>query len=491
MLETAESGPKLSPKQYAELEPQLRTALIDAQQKLRTARFPVIVIISGDDPFGTRALLNLISEWMDTRFIATRVFAKPTEEELSHPPAWRYWRELPPNGRIAVFADEWTTHVLAQRLRDKISSKEFTDSIDSATRFERMLAADDTLFVKFFVHLDPKSLQDRHKRVDREARTSEVASIARSLLKHPSRTRTLIEQTLSATSIAGASWNLLDGTDKRSLEISAARILLESMRAHLHRKPSDAATRKAQSATVKPPTNSVLDKVDLSEALSDKAYDQEMSKLRRDLGRLTERAAEKSVPIVCAFEGWDAAGKGGTIRRLAYTMNPEQYRIVPVAAPTDEEKAHHYLWRFWRHIPRDGEFVIFDRTWYGRVLVERVEGFSSPDQWQRAYEEITYFEQRLTDRGAILLKFWLHISKDEQLRRFKDRENTPFKRYKIGPEDYRNRDKWDQYVDAINDMVARTSTANAPWHLVASNDKQFGRVQVLQTVADALRKRLK
>ena len=202
------------------------------------------------------------------------------------------------------------------------------------------------------------------------------------------------------------------------------------------------------------------------------------------------RMYDAQMPVLALFEGWDAGGKGGVIRRVTAALDARQYRVIPIAAPTDEEKAHHYLRRFARHLPRLGRFTIFDRSWYGRVLVERVEGFAPPDEWRRAYWEINDFEEELTDHGLIVMKFWLHISKDEQLRRFQERERTPWKQYKITDEDYRNREKWPLYERAVHDMVVQTSTAYAPWYLVAANDKRHARVEVLRHVVGRLEERV-
>lgn len=486
MLEAAETAPSISPEEYEQLEPQLRTQLVQMQQALRSARFPIIIVVSGDDAAGVRNLIGLFSEWMDPRFVTTRVFSNPTPEELAHPAAWRYWRELPANGRVAVFSDDWTTHSLALRLSSKLSESEHNANLEGAERFERMLSDDGAVFLKIFLHLPEAKLQKQRKRLKTESEWSDVAIVGRQLLRHPTRSRKIIEDTIRRTSPAGSPWTLIESTCKRYRNVTAARLLLEAANNRLNAPPAPAAAN----STVVVPGQDVLSTVDLSSSLTPDDYDVQMDTLTRQLRKLTERAHRQGVSIIAAFEGQDAAGKGGTIRRLAATMNPELYRIVPIAAPTDEEKAHHYLWRFWRHIPPDGGIVIFDRTWYGRVLVERVEGFASPDQWGRAYDEINYFEHRLTTHRALLLKFWLQIDQDEQLRRFQDRENTPYKAYKIGPEDYRNREKWDQYVLAINDMVARTSTPEAPWRLIPSNDKKFARVEVLRQVAQALKKQL-
>ena len=490
MLETAETRPAISVEQYETLEPELRTQLVAMQQQMRNAKFALIIIVSGDDAAGVRAVTNLFSEWMDPRFVATSVFGEPTGDELLRPPSWRYWRELPPNGRTAVFSDEWTTRALALRIGGKMGQRRYEDSIENCRQFETMLAADGTVFVKLYVHLADKDLAKQRKRLRKESGWSSVASIGRAMLKHPVKARKLVEEMLEHTSTGLSAWKLVEGTCKRSRNVVAARAVLDAVNVKLNQKEAVSAGTTATAAAVEAPEKSILSSVDLSSKLDPDEYEDRMADLKTELSRVALKAQRKGIPVIAAFEGWDAAGKGGVIRRLAQSMNPEQYRIVPIAAPTDEEKSHHYLWRFWRHIPANGNFVIFDRTWYGRVLVERVEGFAKPDEWGRAYSEINFFEDHLVRQGAVMLKFWLHIDQEEQLRRFKDRENTPFKSYKIGPEDYRNREKWDQYVAAIDDMVARTSTPDAPWHLIPSNDKMFARVDVISRVIKAIKDRI-
>jgi AMP-polyphosphate phosphotransferase len=194
----------------------------------------------------------------------------------------------------------------------------------------------------------------------------------------------------------------------------------------------------------------------------------------------------KRVAVVALFEGNDAAGKGGALRRVTSALDARLYDTIPVGAPSEEERAQPYLWRFWRRLPRLGRFAFFDRSWYGRVLVERVEGLAAAPDWVRAYAEINDFEQALARHGTVLVKYWLAISKDEQLRRFRERERVAFKRFKITPEDWRNRKKWDAYEQAVCDMVERTSTSIAPWMLVEANNKYYARIKVLKVLCEAL-----
>jgi polyphosphate kinase 2 (PPK2 family) len=230
----------------------------------------------------------------------------------------------------------------------------------------------------------------------------------------------------------------------------------------------------------------VLSALDLSQSMGDREYKVALSKYQGRLAELARDPRFKSRALVLAFEGADAAGKGGAIRRITTALDARQFQVIPVAAPTEEERAQPYLWRFWRQLPRYDHMTIFDRTWYGRVLVERVEGLCTPAEWQRAYSEINDFEHELVESGTIVVKFWLQVSQEEQLKRFQAREQIAFKRFKITEEDWRNREKWNAYQLAICDMVERTSTGEVPWTLVESNDKQFARVKILRTLCERL-----
>lgn len=491
MLETAETGETVNQETYDAAQPELRTKLVQMQLKLEKAAFPVLIIVSGDDSDSVRQVLNLISTWLDPRFVLTCVFGKPSEEERLRPEAWRYWHQLPRAGRIGVYANEWTTRLILQRLDGKCGDKRFGQSLDQIEHYERMLAVDGAVLLKLFLHAPAEELERKRKKIRDQRAWCDAAHIGRAMLQKPRATRDIIEEALQRTGTECAPWHLIETTCANYRNLTIARLLLDTINERLSATPATPVQAEASAVGgTSSGRKSVLDSVKLSAKLTVAAYDKEVAGLKQQIQKLTDKAHRHGVSTIAAFEGWDASGKGGTIRRLAQSMNPEVYRIVPIAAPNDEERAHHYLWRFWRQIPMDGGFVIFDRTWYGRVLVERVEGFASPAQWQRAYDEINHFEDRLVQHGSIVLKFWLHIDQDEQLRRFKAREKTPFKQFKIGPDDWRNREKWGQYVAAVNDMVARTSTPTAPWRLIPSNDKNFGRIEVLRQTVEALKERL-
>jgi polyphosphate kinase 2 (PPK2 family) len=226
--------------------------------------------------------------------------------------------------------------------------------------------------------------------------------------------------------------------------------------------------------------------LDMSQQLGKSDYKKQLQECQARLNQLHRKALKKKISTILVFEGPDAGGKGGAIRRITRALDARHYQVIPTAAPTDEERAHHYLWRFWRHLSRAGRIIIFDRSWYGRVLVERVEQLASEDEWRRAFAEINEFEEQLTDHGILLIKYWVHITKDEQLERFKAREQTPHKRWKLTEEDWRNRDRWEDYEWAVNDIVEHTSTTTAPWVLVEGNDKRFARIKVIRTFCDRL-----
>ena len=335
-----------------------------------------------------------------------------------------------------------------------------------------MLANEGMLILKFWMHLSKKDFQARNKELSKHPETRwRVTKEDEETYKRYDGLKEVAELGLRKTSTAQAPWIVVEGLDERYRNLTVGTILLNALRDRLaQKKAKPTAPKTAPLIDVRNGPN-LLDSLDLTKPLERDEYKDELAKWQARLGTLTRSPKFSKIALVAAFEGNDAAGKGGAIRRVTSALDARAYDVYPVAAPTDEERAHPYLWRFWRHVPRRGGIAIFDRSWYGRVLVERVEGFCAVDDWMRAYGEINDFEERLANFGIVVVKFWLSIAKDEQERRFKERENTTFKRFKITDEDWRNREKWDQYVDAVCDMVDRTSTEYAPWTLVEANDK--------------------
>ena len=493
MFEAAEIGNKLSRGEFKRIEPQLRTDLLDAQYALsKNAKFPVIILISGVRGAGKGETVNLLNEWMDPRHIHTHAFDNPTDEERERPPMWRYWRALPPKGKIGMLFGSWYTAPIIDRVFKRSRPSDLVQSVDEICRFERMLADDGALLLKFWFHLSKKRQSDRLKALQADPKTRwRVTERDWDFFKYYDRFYRISEDTLQKTSLAWSPWTVVEGSDPEYRVATVARTLLAAMRARLAASGGKAVSQPLAAAPPLVPVapgKDLLSQLDLSRSLPKKRYDSELRKQQQRLALLTRHPKFHEHTVIAVFEGMDAAGKGGAIRRITGAIDARLYRIIPIAAPTDEERAQPYLWRFWRHVPMKGRFTIYDRSWYGRVLVERVEKFASQASWSRAYSEINDFEEQLTHNGGIVVKYWLQISKDEQHRRFKEREATLHKQFKITAEDWRNRRQWAGYQLAAAEMVARTSSSTAPWTLVPSNDKYFGRIQVITTLCDRIEK---
>lgn len=495
MFEDAELGHAVTKAEYDERSAALREALLAAQYDLKqAAKFPVIVIVGGVEGGGRGETVNALTSWMDPRHVEVNGMGEPSDEESERPRFWRFWRALPRRGRIGIFLGSWYTWpiVNAATSRRKPHWKRLERRVSEINRFEQMLADEGALILKFWLHLSKKAQRKRMKDLKKDPLTRwRITPRDEAFFKVYDRFRDVSELVLRETSHAHAPWIVVEGVDKRYRELTVAQELHDALRHRLDTPPAPRATP----ATPNPASSidsgkTVLTALDLGLKLAPKAYDKDLETWQGRIALLTrhKRFGERAVVVV--FEGNDAAGKGGAIRRLVAAADARVVRVIPVAAPTDEEKAHPYLWRFWRQLPRHGHIAVFDRSWYGRVLVERVEGFCTAWDWQRAYGEINDFEEEMTGHGIVVVKFWLAISKDEQLRRFKERESVAFKQFKITDEDWRNRKKWSAYSEAVCDMVARTSTSHAPWTLVEANDKKYARVKVLRTVHDALERAL-
>lgn len=491
MFEAAETHQVLEKATYDQALPALRERLLRVQYALLEARkFPVVVVIAGAPAAGRSETVRALSEWMDPRHLQVHAMGPPSDEELERPPMWRYWRRLPAKGKIGVFFGSWYTQPIVQHALKKSGDRRFSESLEEIRHFERMLSEEGTLILKFWFHLTKKEQRRRLDKLWHDKRTRyRVSKEDRKRAAHYDEFRATGERALTATHATEAPWIVVDGYDDRYRDFNAARTLLEAIEGRLASEhaaePQRAAVPAAASEAVKRPLR-VLSGLDLTRALDKEAYAVELAKYQRRLAELTRKRAFGRLSPVLVFEGMDAAGKGGAIRRVTQALDPRIYDVHAIAAPSDEERAQPYLWRFWRHAPRDGKFAIFDRSWYGRVLVERIEGFAQPSEWKRAYEEINEFERQLQQAGNVVVKFWLQISNQKQLERFQEREQTPFKRFKITQEDWRNREKWDDYQLAAGEMIERTSTQISPWTLVEAEDKYFARIKVIRTVCEAI-----
>jgi polyphosphate:AMP phosphotransferase len=488
MFESAELGHAIDKERYEQEEPALREALLEAQYGLfRSKSFPVIILIGGVDGAGKGETVNRLLEWMDPRHIETHAMDAPTDAEQERPAFYRFWRALPPKGKIGIFFTSWYTDPILSRAYKKISNVEMDQRMEQIRLFEQMLASEGALILKFWFHLSKERQHERLTKLESKARTRwRVTDEDWRRFKMYDRFRRISERALRETSTAEAPWIVVEGTDERYRSLTVGKAILRAVRGRLD-EPEQKRT-ESHAAPFMPPVDNinVLARLDLSQKLDKDMYEDELEKYQGKLARLTRHARYRDVSVVAVFEGSDAAGKGGAVRRVTGALDARQYHIYPVAAPTEEERAQPYLWRFWRHLPRRGKFSIFDRSWYGRVLVERVEGYCSEADWMRAYAEINDFEEQLVGHRIVVAKFWLQISADEQLKRFQEREQTAFKRFKITAEDWRNRDKWGAYELAVCDMVDRTSTEIAPWTLVEADDKNFARIKVLRTLCERI-----
>jgi len=492
MFESAELGHKISKKTWKKEIPELREGLLDVQLDLLQAkRFPVIILVAGVDCAGKGETVNILNEWMDPRHIETHALRDLTDEELERPQMYRYWRVLPPKGKIGIFIGTWYSAPLVENVYGDIKNAELDQRLERIVRFEKMLCDEGALVLKFWLHLSEEEQKKRLKILEKDPKTRwRVTEKDWQHYKLYEKFRKVSERMLRVTSTAESPWTIVEGTDPRYRYLTIGKTIHGALRQRL-----DTPEPATHEEPIPPIVSSIdnlliLGTLDMSKKINKDVYEDELEKYQGKLNLLTRHDDFKKLSVVVIFEGNDAAGKGGSIRRITQALDARQFRIFPVAAPTEEERAQPYMWRFWRNIPRKGRFAIFDRSWYGRVLVERVEGFCPRGDWMRAYGEINDFEEQLVRNRTVVVKFWLSISKEEQLKRFKEREKVGFKRFKITEEDWRNRDKWSEYELAVCDMIDRTSSEIAAWTLVEANDKYYARIKVIRTLCEKIEKAL-
>ena len=487
MFETAEVGHAITKEAYNAEVPQVRADLLDAQyDALQAKKFATVIVIAGVDGAGKGETVNLLTEWMDPRHVSVHGFGAPTVEEAARPEKWRYWRSLPARGKIGIMFGSWYTQPIVDRVMGIASESEFDQALERVNRFERMLADEGIMLLKFWFHLSKKAQKRRLKKLESDPRTRwRVTNQDWQNFKKYDNFRDVSAKAVRETDMGHAPWLIVEGEDARYRSLTVAKTLLSALRGRLANPPVKSPPLAPMPL---PPVDArnILDAVDLATKMDKAEYEARLEDVQGRLALLTRSAKFAKISVVAAFEGWDAAGKGGAIRRVTGALDARHYDVIAVAAPTEEERLQPYLWRFWRRLPARGRTTIFDRTWYGRVLVERVEGFCGDADWLRAYSEINDFEEQLHNNRTVVCKFWLHVSAEEQLRRFTERQASQFKRFKITEEDWRNREKWGPYVHAVCDMVDRTSTEIAPWTLVAAEDKYTARITVLQTLCDRI-----
>lgn len=502
MFRTAELGQAVPKQVFKTRARQLRQRLLEAQILLsRDAGFNVMIDFAGVDGAGKGSTVNLLHAWLDTRLITTNAYGPMTEAQRERPKFWRFWGTLPPKGRTSLNLSGRYSNPFLDRVHGRISGKEYVAELKRIQAFERALADDGMLILKFWMHLSRDAQEERLKAL--EADPEQAWRVTEKDWEHWEIYERFIEtaeRTIMETNTDYAPWHIVEGVDQNFRMLAVSQVILDALESRLPASdltpaaglPADNSEIDVADPLPERPEGlvTVLSTLDMSAKLPKTSYRQQLSQQQGRIHLLQRKALQEKRSSILVVEGPDAGGKGGVIRRIIPTLDARNYRVLQYGAPTDEERSHHYLWRFWRHLARSGKLTIFDRSWYGRVLVERVEGLASDDEWRRAYAEINDFEDQLVEYGTILVKFWLHITPEEQWTRFQDRKQTAYKRWKLTSEDWRNRSKWYAYEEAAHDMVKYTSTHISPWELVPANDKNFARIKVLETFGDHLEKAL-
>ncbi len=528
MLEQIDLGVSLSKAEYQRQIGPLQARLYDMEQAVMEARAPVLVVFEGWAGTAKARTIGVLTRRLDPRALRVYPITPPRTYEKQYPWLYRFWLKIPAYGEVAIFDRSWYREMLAERAGEGGSPARWRERCEDVVAFERQLAEDGAVIVKFWLHISRREQARRFKRLLKDPLTAyQVTDEDRRQHRRYEAYAAAVEDLIARTGTPAAPWHVIPATDKYYARVAVLRTVLSTLEARVgrrsvaydadggagsleapggafrgpwygERQPAapdgpaprlDGAAAVAQApapAAARPEAAHILRRVDLSLRLDEKEYSRQLKRLQAQLHLLGLQLYRQQRPAVLVFEGWDAAGKGGAIQRLTAELDPRAYIVHAIAAPAGEDRQRHYLYRFWRRLPPRGQLAIFDRSWYGRVLVERVEGFARPDEWRRAYGEINEFERQLVDFGTIVCKFWLHLSPDEQLRRFQERQNVPYKAWKLTDEDWRNREKWPQYEEAVDEMLLRTSTPAAPWTIVEAEDKRYARVKVLRTVVQRL-----
>ena len=478
---------------YKDLTKELEKNLSALQQQIRNKKLPVIILLEGWGASGKGTLIKDMIKMLDPRFFKVHSTMPASETERRYPMMKRFWEDIPEYGTISVLDRSWYQELAIAKMEDGISADEYARRIHTVNTFERQLSDDGYLIVKFFLHISQKEQKKRFLKLKEDSSTKwRVTELDKMRHKNYGEYYKQFDDMLTKTNTPHCPWRIIDTTDRGFTRFQVFNILVSQITnaVNTERTPSAVIEETSHQFELAPCKKLAEVKLE-NKSLQPTKYVDELKKAQKELAKLHGKIYKKKLSVILLFEGWDAAGKGGAIKRVSYALDPRGYEAVPIAAPDKHELNHHYLWRFWNHLPKSGHITIFDRSWYGRVMVERLEGFTPPDRCAMAYREINEFEGELTDEGILILKFWMQIDKDEQLKRFNDRLNTPEKQWKITDEDWRNREKWDQYEEAVNEMIAKTSTKAAPWNIIEANDKLYARIKVMNIIIDAVSAKIK
>ncbi len=484
MFEKYDLSKKTDDKTYENEIAPLQSRLGQLQREFRDQRIPIVIVMEGWNASGITMVINELIKNLDPRGFSLHSIGSPADEERNRPFMWRFWTRIPQKGRIAFFARSWYSRLLAEQVSGIDWKKTLKQSIGTINTFERQLSDDGTLILKFFLHISADEQRRRLDEREHDPLTSWLITKGDWVFNHQyDLYLPVIEQVITETDSSHAPWTVVEANDGNYTILRVYSTVIRTLEKRLERNKGGRKNVQ-KDAIIKAPKSVVKRRSKAPEHYTKPEYEQALSKYQEQIRSLHYLLYKRKIPLIIVYEGWDAAGKGGNIMRLVRHMNPRGYDVVPIGRPDTTELDHHYLWRFYKKFPRAGHVAIYDRSWYGRVLVERIEGFCTETEWKRAYNEINEMEREYVNGGGGLVKFWLEIDKDEQLKRFNARQQDPLKQWKITDEDWRNRGKWDQYEDAVDEMLARTSTETAPWTVVESDDKWFARLKTLKTVIE-------
>lgn len=494
MLEKIDLSKSIRKEEYEELEDELQVRLGELQRKAWKMGIPIIVVFEGWHASGMTEIVNNFLLSLNPMGFELHTTGKPCPREEQKPLIWRFWTKIPPKGKIAIFDRSWYRRALLEHLQGNMPEEYTVKCLGRLSYFERQLADDGYLIIKLFLHVSREKQEERFGEMQKkDIPLILIKGEDYDIIPDYEKYLPLAERMLEKTDIPSAPWTIVesDDTNFASIKVMQAFAMAAEGKIRAIEEANPSAYTQGNDAYSGALSSSILQTVDLSKSMSREEYKEMKKRYQKELDELQYELFRQGKSLIIVFEGWDASGKGGSIRRMAQILNPRLYKVIPVGAPSDVELAHHYLWRFYNQIPDAGHIAIFDRSWYGRVLVERVECLCQEQQWRRAFREINEFEEVLADHGTIIIKFWLHIGRDEQLQRFREREKTPHKQWKITADDWNNREKWDMYETAADEMLQRTSTTYAPWTIIGANDKSYSRIKVLSTVVETMKKELK
>jgi len=490
MLEQCDLGETIDTKTLEKEIPSLEEMLGVLQRTIQNRKIPVMIVIEGWDESGITDITREIIRSFDPRGYDLFAIKAPTPEENSHPFIWRFWCKTPENGRIAIFARSWYTRAINEEMTRAVWKKTFRDKRTAINNFERQLCDSGAIILKFFLHIGKDEQKRRLEHKERNPLTGwQVTPRVWDIHRQYEQNLPIVDDLLEKTHTRHAPWYIIPATDLGLALFKVNSTLVNVLEKDLGTLQTSKRTHSAKEKNHVKEIHLPKSQMTRLESTPPGTFSKEecqssLEILQAEMIEFHSILHKRKIPLIIVYEGRDAAGKGGNIIRITRFMHPLGFNVAPVGAPNDTEKHHHYLWRFYQKYPKAGHITIFDRSWYGRVLVERVEGLCTEVEWKRAYTEINEIEEEFTSSGGGMIKFWLEISKDEQLKRFQQRVADPMKIWKITEEDWRNREKWDHYSRAIDDMLSYTNTPHAPWAVIPSNDKWYARYKTMKTIVD-------